>query len=497
MNLKHLFVFLGWAIICSSPNARGQDLTEGLVALYKFDETEGDVAFDSAIDDGAQDSIMPNGTIAWSPGLIGGALDLDGNSSMQAEDAIPFGTPGFTITAWIFPRSEGSYKGIYASRAATEPIYNWGLNVENAPLRGDLRFANAPRSHGIDTPGTLTLNEWHHLAITYASDGAATTGIGYLNGEQIGTYNGALPVYQTNSTYQIGNDDCCGNRQFNGLIDDLGVFNYTLSAEEVSKIYQDGLEGIGLQPSDNKLPLAIESEGDNLVFTWESLDGKLYNIRSETDPSMAAPLDWPLFDGQQDLEATPPQNTLTLPRPADPFRLFVVEEFDAPPVVVYSTDFEGGAVGWTTLVNDENANTAWELGSPAGSTGPVAGAAESANAWSTNLGDYGPDSDISLRSPAIDLSGVPEAGLSFEAYRDADGFGDAAVVRFLRASDLVQLGAEVPIGMDVFDVDWTTIRVSIVPEAIGETVLIEWNFTSDDTPDSFSGLSIDDVLVSD
>jgi len=59
------------------------------------------------------------------------------------------------------------------------------------------------------------------------------------------------------------------------------------------------------------------------------------------------------------------------------------------------------------------------------------------------------------------------------------------------------LGAEVPVDMDAFDNDWTTIRVSIVPEAIGETVLIEWNFTSDDTPDSFSGLSIDDVRVSD
>ena len=175
----------------------------------------------------------------------------------------------------------------------------------------------------------------------------------------------------------------------------------------------------------------------------------------------------------------------------------MIEEFQPPPVVVYSTDFEGGAVGWTTLVNDENANTDWELGTPAGSTGPLAGAADSTNAWSTNLGDYGPNSDISLRSPAIDLSGVPEAELSFEAYRDADGFGDAAAVRFLRASDLVQLGAEVPVDMDAFDNDWTTIRVSIVPEAIGETVLIEWNFTSDDTPDSFSGLSIDDVRVSD
>ena len=149
------------------------------------------------------------------------------------------------------------------------------------------------------------------------------------------------------------------------------------------------------------------------------------------------------------------------------------------------------------MVNDENANTAWERGTPTGSTGPLAGAAESANAWSTNLGDYGPDSDISLRSPAIDLSGIAEAELSFEAYRDADGFGDAAVVRFLRASDLSQLGGEVPIDMEVFDNDWTTIRFPVPPEAIGETVLIEWNFISDNTPDAYSGLSIDDVRVGD
>ena len=87
--------------------------------------------------------------------------------------------------------------------------------------------------------------------------------------------------------------------------------------------------------------------------------------------------------------------------------------------------------------------------------------------------------------------------MSFEAYRDADGFGDAAVVRFLRASDLEQLGEEVPIDMDVFDVDWTTIRFPVPPEAIGETALIEWNFISDNTPDTYSGLSIDDVRVGD
>jgi len=246
-----------------------------------------------------------------------------------------------------------------------------------------------------------------------------------------------------------------------------------------------------------QLQVTHEPVADTLSIAWESQASMLYTLRSETDPSNGEPATWPIFGGHEDMEATPPENTLTIPLPPDPTRFFVIEAFPAPPIVLYSTDFEGGAAGWTTLVNDENANTAWELGTPAGSTGPVAGAAESANAWSTNLGDYGPDSDISLRSPAIDLSGIAEAELSFEAYRDADGFGDAAVVRFLRASDLSQLGGEVPIDMEVFDNDWTTIRFPVPPEAIGETVLIEWNFISDNTPDTYSGLSIDDVRVGD
>ena len=254
-------------------------------------------------------------------------------------------------------------------------------------------------------------------------------------------------------------------------------------------------------PDPDRIVLRVDLDpsGQNLVLTWNSREGMLYNLLS--DPGLESePASWGVWMGNENIPADQDgENSLTipLPSPPDPTRFFAISEFPPPPIVLYSTDFEGGAIGWTTLVNDENANTAWELGSPAGSTGPVAGAAESANAWSTNLGDYGPDSDISLRSPAIDLSGIAEAELSFEAYRDADGFGDDAVVRFLRASDLEQLGGEVPMDMDVFDVDWTMIRLPVPPEAIGETVLIEWNFISDDTPDTYSGLSIDDVRVGD
>ena len=47
------------------------------------------------------------------------------------------------------------------------------------------------------------------------------------------------------------------------------------------------------------------------------------------------------------------------------------------------------------------------------------------------------------------------------------------------------------------DKDWVTLSIPVAPEAIGETILIEWNFTSDSGPDAFSGLSIDNIEVGD
>ena len=85
--------------------------------------------------------------------------------------------------------------------------------------------------------------------------------------------------------------------------------------------------------------------------------------------------------------------------------------------------------------------------------------------------------------------------MNFEVFRDSDGFGDTASIRFLRASDQVQLGAEIPIDMTSFDASWIEPTIPVEGEAIGVIVIIEFNFISDSTPDPFSGLSIDNVVV--
>ena len=242
--------------------------------------------------------------------------------------------------------------------------------------------------------------------------------------------------------------------------------------------------------------LEIRASGSSLEISWESQVGKLYNLRSAAAPSTSSPAEWAVFEGNTDITATPPRNLLVLPLPDDSTRLFVVEERTAPPAIYFSDDLESGAEGWETFVNDENRTTEWILGLPAGSTGPLAGANDSLNAFTTNLGDYGPGSDISLRSPEIDLSTASTAQLSFEVFRDADGLADTASVRFLRAASFEQLGTPVQIDMTVLDKDYRLLALEVGQEVLGEAaVIVEWTFQSDDSVDAFSGLTIDNIVI--
>ena len=85
--------------------------------------------------------------------------------------------------------------------------------------------------------------------------------------------------------------------------------------------------------------------------------------------------------------------------------------------------------------------------------------------------------------------------LSFDVFRDADGVGDTASVRFLRGADLVAIGQEFILDMSVFDIDYEPIGLPVAPEAIGQSMVIEFQFSSDKSADSFSGLTIDNVRV--
>jgi bacillopeptidase F len=169
----------------------------------------------------------------------------------------------------------------------------------------------------------------------------------------------------------------------------------------------------------------------------------------------------------------------------------VIEEFNAPPVAIFTDDFEGGLGDWT-IGSDGDAGTAWELGSPT-NVGPAVAHSPS-NCFGTNLSsNYLVDANVWLRSPVLDLTGVGGATLNYYQFLDIEEGFDFGEVAVLDAADNSQL-AVIASPIDGLTTDWEQVSKSIPAAALGRNVKIEFRFTSDDI-ENFAGWYVDDVTV--
>ena len=434
-----------------------------------------------------------------------GELRLDGQPNGAGADSMGFtdlvdlpnnfGATGVTFESWYTDTGSGNWAKLFSFGNGTG-----GQNIifnlqQGGSGEGRIQYQGMSEANFGPRPA---LNEEHHLALSISPSGEINA---WIDGTQIqasppdltgdGDDLNTLP----NSWERIGASNW-GDVGMTGSVNEFRIWRGELTAAEVAINAAGGPDVVGdmpLQITD----VRYNEVGNTVDVTWNSVPGRYYTVEWSADLRTGDPV-WSEFT---DTTATGESTTVTdtgIP-PGTLMRFYRVLEFSGgrPRTVLFSDDLESGAPGWTTVVNDDSGNTAWQLGTPGATTGPSAGAGESPSAWSTNIGDYGPGSDISLRSPPVDLGGVTSAEVVFDAFRDADGFGDTARVRFLRASDLEQLGLEEVLDMSVFDNDYRTLTVPVSGEAIGNEVIIEWNFVSDGTSDLFSGLTIDNILVRD
>ncbi len=258
-----------------------------------------------------------------------------------------------------------------------------------------------------------------------------------------------------------------------------------------------GIDNLALSPAITPrvrvTDISHNSSTGQFSISWESAEGKLYNLLSVIDPSSDLPIDWPIFGGNADLAATPPENTLTIPLPADPERFFVIEEFNAPPESKLADNFESGQGQWTTG-SDGAGGTIWELGTPT-NAGPAA-ANSPANCFGTNLaGSYAIDAEVWLRSPPIDLTTAGGATLNYAQFYDIEAGFDSGRVRVLDNADNSELAVLEDL-LDGASSDWEQVAKVLPAAALGKTVLIEFRLITDDFDDPalgpFAGWYIDD-----
>jgi hypothetical protein len=207
--------------------------TAGLVLSLGFDEASGD-AIDSS-------TSARNGVITGAvrvPGKVGNALSFDGIDDWVTVTDGAAGTPldlttGMTIEAWVLPSAMSGWETVVLKELGVN-LLSYALYAnDGAPLGGFNGPAGYVRiglaDNAVQGVGPLSTTEWTHLATTY--DG--TMQRLYVNGVEVGAraQTGSMPV--GNQPLRIGGNASFAGEFFEGLIDEVKVYNRALSASEI------------------------------------------------------------------------------------------------------------------------------------------------------------------------------------------------------------------------------------------------------------------------
>jgi hypothetical protein len=211
-----------------------------LAGWWKFDESSGTIAYDSA---GENDGTI-NGA-AWTTGLIGGALDFDGVDDyvlVSDSDSISVGNKDYTICSWIYPKSmppENVHMAV-VSKVKDEADKEYCLSVSNGILGLGVE-KNSNNQFAQTTTSPVTINSWQFIVVAF--DSSCTTPTFYHNGQIQPSENiiDTLPDSLSDDLYIGLLGGIYQSNPFDGMIDDVRIYDRVLTAGEIWQLYQEGL----------------------------------------------------------------------------------------------------------------------------------------------------------------------------------------------------------------------------------------------------------------
>jgi hypothetical protein len=256
-KLSSIFMFL--MLMAFMPlHAHAQDITTGLIGWWKLDETTGSIAYDSG--SGANNGSYDGGFTAATAsrgGKVGGAIEWYGNP-----DRINIGTPAelnninqMTLSAWIYPRAGAIFNRIIDKNAGGTQGWQFMVNGNNAAYfyKGRSTTGGSWQSPN----SSIALNEWVHIIMSYDRTNVANDAVFYLNGELVATTEVNTPVGTPGddsiTSFVIGGRTN-GANSFDGLIDDVRVYNRMFTAEDAMKLYQARHPGTLKYNFDHRAP---------------------------------------------------------------------------------------------------------------------------------------------------------------------------------------------------------------------------------------------------
>jgi hypothetical protein len=205
----------------------------GLVLHYAFDETSGTIAADSS-GSGNTGTLNRGGSTPWVAGRIGNALSIDSVTKGYVRATGYKGVTGTnarSLAYWTKTTAPNTYD--YA--------VHWGGSGSAAKVWAWTNGTQARMDYsgvGVGSAGPIITDDtWHHVVFASAAGATASQTKVYVDGILLTGTGGNSVVINTGSTSDvfIGTDTGSGSR-YEGLLDDVRIYDHELSAGEVSTL---------------------------------------------------------------------------------------------------------------------------------------------------------------------------------------------------------------------------------------------------------------------
>jgi hypothetical protein len=271
-RLLYTILLLMFAIATQAQNIPSYVPTNGLVGWWPFNGNAND-------ESGNGNHGTVNGATLMSDrfGQSNSAYNFDGITNYISSNTTGEFKNGLTTTAWIktgMQFSNYEHKGIVLSRFGMGLLT--GLILQDTFQSGGLLMAgalNVPNqiSWGVNKNILPNDNVWHHIVGTIAVDSQTNvqTYKIYFDGTLLKTVlrtdNSSIKALQP---FLFGKDDISGygNRNWNGALDDIAIYNRALSQQEITALYSGNPP---CTPTSSNFNLTISST--SLPYTWNGL----------------------------------------------------------------------------------------------------------------------------------------------------------------------------------------------------------------------------------
>ncbi|HEX3557712.1 MAG TPA: FG-GAP-like repeat-containing protein, partial [Pyrinomonadaceae bacterium] len=278
-----------------------------LIAWYPGDGSASDIQ--------GGDNGTPEGGLTFIAGKVAQAFNLNGTDAdvkVPASSALNVGAAnGMTVDAWINPADTSTERPIVEwNDGTTFGPHLWVSVTSSGGALGNL-YANlvdtGGGNHVIQSAGGLiNANSFQHVAVTYdKTSGTATL---YLNGSQVAQQNLGVFTPKTASNLFLGvrPAGAGAGERYQGLLDEVEIFDRALSTTEVQAIFNAGGSG-KCKPSAD---LAVtKTDSPDPAVSGNQLTYTITATNNGPDPATGVAVNDPLPAGVSFVSATPSQGT--------------------------------------------------------------------------------------------------------------------------------------------------------------------------------------------